>query len=286
VWITSKSDEHAVAPFEKRLGRSLERLDTNYIDLYYLHALRNDDYLSKDMAKTVERLKKEGKIRYFGFSCHHGNVAELLNKAAELPWIDSVMFRYNFRQYGNKELNKAIDNAAKANIGLIAMKTQGSEASFRKQWTKFKQNGKWNKFQSVLKAVWEDKRIAAVVSHMDTLGKVRENVAAAVDKTKLTSVEHNSLEMYAAATRSEACDGCDHICGAQVEAPVRIGDTMRYLMYHDTYGEQDKAKKLFRTLPMAAQNLSGVDYRAAEAACPHGVKIASHMARAAKILTA
>lgn len=284
VWITSKSDEHGVKGFEQTLATSLRKLGTDHVDMYYLHALTDTKYLGKEMEATVARLKKEGKLRYFGFSCHNRNVAELLQKAAELPWIDSVMFRYNFRQYGNKELNAAMDAAHKAGVGLIAMKTQGSEAGFREAWTKFEKTGKWNKFQSVLKAVWEDPRITAAVSHMDTLGKLRDNIAAAVDKTKLSEVEHGAIERYAAATRSATCDGCDHICGAKVDAPVRIGDTMRYLMYHDVYGETDKARRLFGSLPQTARELAVVDFSAAEAACPHGVKLTEHMARAAKVL--
>ena len=88
-------------------------------------------------------------MRFFGFSCHDGNVAELLELAAKTPWIDSVMFRYNFQQYGNDELNRAIDAAHKAKVGLIAMKTQGSAVSFEPQWKKFEQTGKWNKYQAV-----------------------------------------------------------------------------------------------------------------------------------------
>ena len=38
--------------------------------------------------------------------------------AAKTPWVDSVMFRYNFRQYGNKELNKAMDACVKAGVGF------------------------------------------------------------------------------------------------------------------------------------------------------------------------
>ena len=36
---------------------------------------------------------------------------ELLQLAAKTPWVDSVMFRYNFRSYGDKDLNAAIDAA-------------------------------------------------------------------------------------------------------------------------------------------------------------------------------
>lgn len=283
LWITSKSDDHDPQGFERTLGKSLQSLKTDYVDMYFLHMLRDADHLNPALEKTVARLKKEGKIRHFGFSCHHGNVAELLAKAATLPWIDAIMFRYNFRQYGNKELNQAMDAAHKAGVGLIAMKTQGSEASFRDQWQKFEQTGKWNKYQAVLKAVWADPRITAAVSHMDTLEKLRENVAAALDKSKLTRSELDALDRYAAATRTQTCDGCDHICGAKMDAPVRIGDTMRYLMYHDVYGETEKAKTLFRRLPVVAQKLSGLDFAPARAACPHGVDLVAHMKRAAEI---
>jgi predicted aldo/keto reductase-like oxidoreductase len=284
LWITSKSDLHDPAGFAKRLDESLAQLQTTYVDMYYLHGLNDARYLSPELAVVVDRLKKAGKIRHFGFSCHDGNVVELLNKAATLPWVESIMFRYNFRQYGNKELNLAMDACHKANIGLIAMKTQGSEASFTDAWKKFEQTAKWNKFQAVLKAVWADPRISAAVSHMDSFEKLRENIGAALDNTSLTAAESQALDRYAQATRSLACDGCDHLCGAAVTAPVRIGDTMRFLSYHDAYGETEKARRLFAALPVEARALDGVDFTGATRACPHGIDVAAHMARAQQVL--
>ena len=284
VWVTSKSDKHDPKAFEQTVFRSLEQLRSDYVDMYYLHALKDADYLNDDLAVTVSRLKKAGKIRHFGFSCHDGNVAELLHKAAKTPWVESVMFRYNFRSYGNKELNAAIDAAHKAGVGLIAMKTQGAEAGFRDAWQKFEKTGKWNKHQAVLKAVWADERISAAVSHMDSFEKLRENIAAALDRTSLTSVETEALDRYAQATRPYACDGCDHICNAAVAADVRIGDTMRFLMYHDAYGEPGKARDLFAKLPAPARALSQVDFTPANRACPHGVDVAGLMRRAESVL--
>ncbi len=267
------------------MALSLDSLKTSYVDLYFLHQLESVDPLDdKELIKTVERLKKEGKIRYFGFSCHHGNVPELLRAAAKRSYVDAVMFRYNFRQYGDKELNLAIDAAAKADVGLIAMKTQGSEAGFRDAWKKFEQTGKWNKFQAVLKAVWADTRIAAAVSHMEDMTQLRENIAAAVDKTKLGQLETEALRRYADATRAYACHGCDHLCGAAVAAPVRIAQTLRSLTYHDAYGDRDKARRVFAELPEEARELEGVDFRGANAACPHGVDVATLMQRAARVL--
>ena len=283
-WITSKTDSRDAAGFARAVDESLQAMKTSYVDLYYLHELVDPAPLDdKELLRTVDRLKKEGKIRYFGFSCHDGNVAELLHAAAARSYIDSVMFRYNFRQYGNKELNLAIDKAHQAGVGLIAMKTQGSEAGISDAWKKFEQTGKWNKFQSVLKAVWADERITAAVSHMDDMAKLKENIAAALDRKTLGTLEQDALRRYADATRHQACDGCSHLCGSAVSGP-EIGRTLRYLMYHDAYGEHDQARELYRALPPEARRLTEVDFSAASLACPHGIDIAAQMRRAAEVL--
>ena len=286
LWITSKSDDHDPKGLTRTLDRGLRDMQTDYVDLYFMHALDDVDSLTKDMAKTAERLKKEGKIRYFGFSCHGGQVAELLQGAAEHSWIDAIMFRYDFSKYGDKKLNRAMDAARKSNVGLIAMKTQRSAVSFEPAWQKFKRTGKWSKHQAVLKAVWEDERISAAVSAMDTFEKLKENIAAALDRTKLTQAEREALDAYASATRHLTCDGCEHLCNAAVDGPVQIGTTLRYLMYHDTYGEADKARALFSKLPASARRWDGVDFTPAQRACPNGVEIAKHMRRAREVLTA
>jgi predicted aldo/keto reductase-like oxidoreductase len=283
-WITSKTDRRDAAGFARAVDESLSAMKTNYVDLYYLHELVDPAPLDdKELLKTVERLKKEGKLRYFGFSCHDDNVAELLVKASERSYIDSVMFRYNFRQYGNKALNDAIDKAHKAGVGLIAMKTQGSEAGLADAWKKFEQTGKWNKFQSVLKAVWADERISAAVSHMDDMTKLKENIAAALDRQKLGALEHDAVDRYARATRHQACDGCSHFCEPHA-AGARVAQTLRYLMYYDAYGERDQARALFQSLPEHARELTRYDFRAASAACPNGLDLAELMRRAERVL--
>jgi predicted aldo/keto reductase-like oxidoreductase len=285
MWITSKSERHTAIGFEEELATSLKKLETNYVDLYFLHGLKDPSVFTPALRKTVARLKKAGKLRHFGFSCHNNNVPELLHVAAKTPWVDAVMFRYNFRQYGDRKLNEAMDAAHKSGVGLIAMKTQGAEASFSDAWKKFEKTGKWNKHQAVLKAVWADKRITAAVSHMDDLDKLRQNIAAAVDRQKLSRNEVDALRRYAALTRVHACDGCDHICGPSAGGSVRIADTMRYLMYHDGYGQKSEARTLFSQLPPEARSLGGIDFSAASRACPHGVDIGMQMNRALTVLS-
>jgi predicted aldo/keto reductase-like oxidoreductase len=284
LWITSKSNLKDPDGFARRLDESLARLKTNYVDMYYLHAVEDPSVINADMGKKIDELKKQGKLKHAGFSCHDGNVAELLQLAAKTPWVESVMFRYNFRQYGNKELNLAMDACAKAGVGLIAMKTQGSAVSFENEWQKFKQTGKWNKYQAVMKAVWADPRITAAVSDMDSLEKIRENADAARDPGKLGALELEELQRYAHATRGVACDGCDHLCRKGLAAPIPVAATLRYLMYHDSYGKQEEARALYRALPEEARRVGGLDFSSASEACPHGLDLKLHLERAAEVL--
>ena len=284
VWITTKSDRWDPRGLEETIQTGLSRLKTDHVDLYFMHELDDAALISPETARVAEKLKKEGRIKHFGFSCHSGNVVDLLNKASQQSWVDAIMFRYNFRQYGNAELNRAIDACAKADIGLIAMKTQSSEAGVADAAKKFVQTGKWNKYQAVLKAVWADPRISAAVSHMDNFDKLKQNIAAAVDKSELGALDRQSIERYAQDTRSMACDGCDHLCNPAVKAPVQIGATLRCLTYYDAYGQPEFAREQFQRLPARARRLEGVDFSGANQACPHGVDVVALMERARKVL--
>ena len=64
---------------------------------------------------------------------------------------------------------------------------------------------------------------------------------------------------------------------------MKIGATLRCLMYHDVYGQPDEAHKTFRSLPKEAQRIADVDFTPANRACPHGVDVAGHMERAKEI---
>lgn len=181
-------------------------------------------------------------------------------------------------------LNAAMDAAAAADVGLIAMKTQASEASFADAWQAWEKTGKWTSHQAVIKAVLDDKRITAAVSHMKNLDMLKENVAAAVDRSELGMLDRMELRRYAEVTRPYACDGCEHICNVAVDAPVRIGHTLKALMYHDAYGEPQRARASFAKLPAEARRLDGVDFGPAKAACPHDVDVVELMERAKAVL--
>lgn len=282
LFLISKSDRHDPAGFVQTLDQSLERMRTDTLDLFFLHNASDPAVLNAELKATVERLKKQGKIRFFGFSSHAPKMVEVLEKAAQIDWVDGILFKYNFHSYDDARLNRAIDALAKANVGMIAMKTQGSSVSFADNVRPWQDKG-LTKPQAVLKAVWADQRIPASVSAMKGYGQLEENVKAAKDLTELGASTLQELRRYGKATSNLHCRGCEQYCTAELERPVAVADTLRMLMYHDSYGERSKARRLFRQIPRSGRDFRGVDFAPATAACPYGLDVGGLMSRAADV---
>ena len=82
---------------EKFLSEQLNRLQTDYIDYYLIHAvdLKSINRLIKrDLFKFIKKAKDEGKIRHIGFS-YHGPKEEFEIIIDGYDW-DVVMVQYNY----------------------------------------------------------------------------------------------------------------------------------------------------------------------------------------------
>ncbi|MFQ6036633.1 MAG: aldo/keto reductase [Sedimentisphaerales bacterium] len=274
-----------VAAVEERLQTSLKRLNTNYIDLYYgIHVLDDPAQLTDELKQWAKEAKKRGLIRFFGFTTH-SNMAPSLAAAAKLDWIDVIMTSYNFRLMQDKELNAAIEACHKAGIGLIAMKVQGRRQKIETEEDKklasyFLQRG-FTEGQAKIKAVLQDKRFSSACVGMPNVHILNENVAAALDKTKLTQADIEVFKQYTEATCSSYCAGCAHICQSALPNVPYVSDIMRYLMYYNSYGEKEMARELFAEIPRTVRNkLLRTNYRLAEARCPQHLPIGELVAEA------
>jgi hypothetical protein len=283
LWITSKSGAGSPEGLERGLDEALAGLRTDYLDLYFMHGIDDEDMLEPAFLKAGERMRRSGKTRFFGFSCHDGNVVGLMNKAARVGGIDAILFRYHFGRYGDRALNKAIDACKQAGIGLIAMKVMRSVPSGAEQVVRFRSE-RFTLAQAKLKAVWADERIDSLCSEMASVEQVRENVAAAKSAVALSAGEMHQLQQLAARTAHLHCDGCRAICEPLAGGRVAVADTLRFLMYHESYGDTERARRLYRALPEAARDLAGVDFAAATAACPQGIDIAGRLEQARREL--
>ncbi len=292
VFIVTKLVPSRGANLTERLNKCLARLQTDYVDLFYIHSITASSDMTPAFRDWGAEMKRQGKIKFFGFSTHT-NMAECLAGAARWDWIDVIMFTYNFRTMFDPKTVEAVNACAKAGIGLVAMKTMGggpgmpsSESAAEMRFAeRFLQKGFTDK-QARLKVVWENPQIASICSQMPNLTILSANVAAALNKTRLSQGDLEAVYAYAQETKSCYCAGCSHLCHAAVGGAVPIADIMRCLMYYRDYGEPELARETFATLTATGRDgLAKVDYRQAEKVCPQGLAISRLMRQAMEVFT-
>ena len=94
--------------FDKYLDEQLEKLGTDHIDFYLLHALSRERFEERvkkfNLTKKMEEAKAAGKIRYLGFSFHAG--PELLDQLlTEHPDVDFVQLQINYADWENPSVH-------------------------------------------------------------------------------------------------------------------------------------------------------------------------------------
>ena len=271
------------------LDESLARLGTDYVDLFLIHNVSGIDEVDTPEIKAfAERAKREGKIRFFGFSTH-SNTAQCLAGAAPLGWIDGILVTYSFRVMHDPALKGAIDACEKAGIGLVAMKTQGQrQGSDTPEQAAILEPLLARGFtpgQAKLKVVMENPRFATACVQMPNLRLCNENIAAALDRTELAESDRQALERYAAATADGYCAGCRALCEGAIGGAAPVADVMRHLMYGLHYGGSVDARALFAELPGEVRaRLPLIDFAAAERACPRRLPIGRLMREASELL--
>jgi predicted aldo/keto reductase-like oxidoreductase len=289
IFIVTKSHAWTLAGMTKDLNDSLERMKTDFIDLFFVHSIGEISEIDDDTRVWAEKAKAAGKIRLFGFSTH-SNMASCLLGASKLGWIDGIMMTYNYRLMHTDRMKRAVDACAKAGIGLTAMKTQGGGQVKTNTETEFELAGRFIKkgytdAQAKLKAVWENPNIANICSEMPNMTILMANVAAAMNKTKLSARDMDLLHQYAQETHSDYCAGCTEICESSIHGQVPIGDVMRCLMYSRSYGDRNHAIAVFNGIPEKVRaKISRLDFSSPEKRCPQKMAIGNLMRDALKEL--
>lgn len=126
-FLACKTTERKAAGAQRELEQSLRRMRTDYFDLYQFHAVSSMDDVEQILgpggaAELFTKAKKEGKLRYLGFSAHNAEAAIALMD--RMP-LDSVLFPVNYVNYQQGHFGPQILAHAKtkglARLALKAM---------------------------------------------------------------------------------------------------------------------------------------------------------------------
>jgi aryl-alcohol dehydrogenase-like predicted oxidoreductase len=124
-FLACKTEGRTKDASRKQLEESLRLLKTDHVDLYQFHALTKMTDLDEVLApggamETMEAAKKEGKIRYIGFSVHS---AETALAAMDRYNFDTVLFPVNFVLFTQANFGPQIlKHAQEKGLGILALK--------------------------------------------------------------------------------------------------------------------------------------------------------------------
>ena len=143
-FLACKTTERKKQGAEKELHESLQKLQTDYLDLYQLHAITTVEDVETIFApggafEVFLKAKKDGKVRYLGFSAHSEEAALLAMGKYD---FDTILFPINFVcWYHGKFGARVVEKANETNKGILALKSmaftkikQGEERPYNKCW--------------------------------------------------------------------------------------------------------------------------------------------------------
>jgi predicted aldo/keto reductase-like oxidoreductase len=275
----------------KEAEESLARLDSDYVDCYLLHGASSSEILlDEEVLSAFDQLKKDGKIRFTGTSCHRDPAGALI-PAIKSGKYDMVTVAYNAYSGDQEEKDKVYDDylatsgigrvlaaAKEKDVGVVAMKSMAG--GDRQNLAAFKAEGVTLP-QSKLKWVLKNDAVGAIITEMMTFEMLEENIGAS--GAKAGKEEEEALKKYVKATSRETCRMCG-TCYKQCPSRVAIPDILRYASYYHGYGKPMQARAAYRSLPDPATYRACDGCGKCEAACPFSLPILRKLHHAHRLL--
>ena len=215
----------------------LSRLQTDYIDCYLIHMLSDIKSWERMKAYGIEEWiaarKKEGSIRQIGFS-FHGSTETFCELIDAYDW-DFCQIQYNYLDEHTQAGRRGLQYAASKGIPVIIMEPLRGGRLITNLPAEAKQAiadypvrrsaAEWG-----LRWLWEQPEVTCVLSGMNSLAMLRENVRIAhtVRAGEFTEADHALIRKLRDAIRAAAkvgCTGCGYCmpCPRGVDIPTAFG---------------------------------------------------------------
>jgi predicted aldo/keto reductase-like oxidoreductase len=262
----------------KRLEASLKRMQTDYIDIAMVHQANDLAILeNEEIQAAYSQMKKEGKIRFTGFSTHNPTLT--LKQALENDFAQVILFIYNHME--GKEIEPLIKQVRQKGIGTVAMKVfaggkQGNLKSLISQEVSYP--------QAAIRWVMSNPNIDCCIPTMSSYSHVEEYVAAS--GITLNRADLKMIAAYQRQANNQYCRVSCQDCLSSCPDSVAVNDVLRYKMYYEDYRMEKEATRYYAELeettkPLNCSNCSGY----CEKACPFGLKVKSKLIHAHEILS-
>jgi predicted aldo/keto reductase-like oxidoreductase len=220
------------------MDASLKRLQTEYVDVLYAHNLASIEEIDhRGVREALIEIKKSKKARFVGFSTH-SNMAELIESATRSGFYDVVLATFNYSLHDDARLIKALGAAARAGVGIVAMKTQCQQA-----WYRSRLDTKTSAFyggevlhEALLKWVLQHDFVATAIPGCTTFNHIETDFAVA-SALEYTPDERRFLEsrgvIRALSSVCRQCGQCRRTCPRMVDVPKLVRAHLYGLIYRN-----------------------------------------------------
>ncbi len=278
VVISSKSKSSTYKQAIEHLDTTLKELQTDRIDIWYLHALAATDEVRDELLDAQDEARRQGKIRFRGVSTH-SNMTNLIPFLVQKGRTDVVLTSYNFTM--DAAMDNTIQKAADKGIGIVAMKVMAGGFRTNRPGTPMHERiTREGAMASALKWAVRNPSVHTAIPGIMDLDQLDENFKAVASGWK--DSDQVVLAAQLKAIRPLYCSMCNR-CGGVCEKGLPVSDIIRYVSYAEGYGEFQLGMENYRSLPAELRAVNCKDCAGCSVACPNGVMVAQRVNRAREL---
>jgi predicted aldo/keto reductase-like oxidoreductase len=276
---------------DKIFNEQLTKLQTDHVDMYMLHCLQKSlmpNVEKYNLIDWLEKKRKQGKIRYVGFSFH--DELALFKEIVDMHKWDFCQIQYNYVGENVQAGTEGLHYAAARGISVIIMEPLlgGALAKPNGKLAGIWEKNKYNHVDLALRWLWDKPEVGIVLSGMSSMEQLVDNIRYA-DKAKvnsLTKTEHafivKAQNTYHKMTpvRCTKCKYC-------IPCPVGVDIPTNFSLYNDAVAAP-AAKTLGHNLYVMMSGESRASNckacGACEKKCPQHLPIVKRLKDVAKLL--
>ena len=228
VYISTKSPSWAIenkSDFDCYLDTQLEKLQTDYIDIYLLHSLTVPDWYKVkdlDVLDFLDDCLSSGKVKHVGFSSHI-EVDYLIEILDEYPKWEVVMTQMNYLDEYYQSGVMGLNYLKEVNVGSMIMEplrggrlVQNIPPSVNEIWDMAEV--KRTPVEWALQYLWNRDDVDCVLSGMTSLEQVTQNIEIASTEDIISEYDQEIIREVARQYRSTIGNRCTR-CGYCMPCP-------------------------------------------------------------------
>ncbi len=276
--------------FQKTFDKQLERLGTDYIDIYLAHGLNRHHWnrlREMGMLEFMERVKSEGRARHIGFSFHDD--AQMFKEIVDSHDWELCQIQYNYFDEDYQAGRTGLEYAASKGLGVVIMEPiRGGKladpvpAKVRALWNTAavkRSAAEW-----ALRWVWNYPEVSLLLSGMSNMEQLMENIRIAEEGRpgSLTREELALIDKVKVVYREAVQVGCTG-CGYCMPCEQGVNIPEIFSMYNDQYifGDKDLSSVFYGTFLTPEQQASScTECGACEEKCPQQIPIRDELKKA------